>query len=228
MADARMDLIIVFDLDDTLYPETAYVRSGFQAVARYLLDAGIVTENLSDAMWALFVAGQRKQVFNLALTKAGVCADDRLIGQLVSVYRQHEPQISFFPDAAAVLPLVCERHRCGLLSDGYREAQRRKIAALKLTALFEHIVLTDELGRACWKPAPDGYERVMQLFAERDGRFLYVADNPLKDFVTARRLGWRTVHVRRVGAVYADAIAPDPAYQADVVIDTLERLPEVV
>jgi putative hydrolase of the HAD superfamily len=29
-------MIIVFDLDDTLYEEITYVRSGFKAVANYL------------------------------------------------------------------------------------------------------------------------------------------------------------------------------------------------
>ena len=28
--------VIIFDLDNTLYPEETYVQSGFKAVARYL------------------------------------------------------------------------------------------------------------------------------------------------------------------------------------------------
>ena len=39
----------------------------------------------------------------------------------------------------------------------------------------------------------------METFAGRPDGFVYVADNPRKDFIAPRALGWRTVRIRRRG-----------------------------
>ena len=47
-------MIIVFDLDDTLYEEITYVRSGFKAVASYLSQTYKKSKRLIKFLESLF------------------------------------------------------------------------------------------------------------------------------------------------------------------------------
>lgn len=52
-------------------------------------------------------------------------------------------------------------------------------------------------------------------------RCAYVPDNPAKDFVAPHRLGWRTVRVRRMGSLRANAPSGD---DIDAEITSLDDL----
>ena len=56
---------ILFDLDDTLYLEKDFVKSGFKAVASFIQnDNGINEEVVYDRLWSIFNGGERKNIFN--------------------------------------------------------------------------------------------------------------------------------------------------------------------
>ena len=55
----------IFDLDDTLYDEREYVRSGFDAVDNYMASNGV--HGFGNTIWSLFENGARGNTFNLAL-----------------------------------------------------------------------------------------------------------------------------------------------------------------
>jgi putative hydrolase of the HAD superfamily len=213
--------VIVFDLDDTLYSEHEYVHSGFRAVSAFLKAEGIVRQDVSDAMWSLFAAGERNAVFNRVLENFGVEPAQELIDRLIGVYRSHQPQIALFTDACAVLDYFHRRRTLALLTDGYTQTQAAKVFALGIADYFEVVVLTDQLGRDCWKPSPVGFEKIMHTLGGSPTGYVYIADNPLKDFAAPRRLGWMTLHVRRPGGVYADTTAPEEGFEADVKVEDL-------
>lgn len=210
---------IVFDLDDTLYPEHQYVKSGFRAVSQHLLRQGIVSCDVYPAMLQRFTAGERAAVFDHVLQDCGIQPAPALVRKLVAVYRGHRPDISLFPDAAAVLGFFRGRKKLALLTDGYVQTQSAKLEALDIRHFFDSIVLTDQLGRDSWKPSTAGFEKIMRDLGEEAREYVYIGDNPLKDFAAPRRLGWLTICVRRPEGVYADAIAPEesycPAFHAD-------------
>jgi putative hydrolase of the HAD superfamily len=218
--------LIVFDLDDTLYPERDYVYSGFEAVAR-AFDAEMRPPfDLAARMKQVFESGNRSRVFDSVLADLHRPADATLIQRMVDVYRNHQPGIRLFADADAALNRLTGRFTLALLSDGYLAAQRRKVDALELTERVDSIVLTDELGRDYWKPDPRAFQRLTSDFKLSGRQCAYVADNPSKDFVAPNLLGWRSIMVRRPGALYADrpaAVGGEP----QSVIESLDRLPEL-
>lgn len=188
-----MTLAAIFDLDDTLYHERQYNVSGFRAVGAHLrAERGI--EGFAETCLDLFERGVRADMFEHAARALGVQVD---VAELVKVYREHRPALTLFADAREVLGRVRGRYPLGLLTDGYGGVQRIKVAALGIEPLFDSVVYSDDLGRAAWKPSPEPYLRTMRNLDGRADRFVYVADNPTKDFVAARRLGWRTVEVCR-------------------------------
>jgi len=213
--------VVVFDLDDTLYPEHHYVQSGFRAVSAFLQDTAVLGQDVFPAMWSLFVEGERGAVFNRVLAARGVTPSQDLIDTLIDVYRSHQPDIALYPDARAVLDYFYGRKTLALLTDGYVQTQTAKISALGIARYFEVVLLTDQLGRGCWKPSPAGFEKIMHTLGGSPAGYVYIADNPLKDFAAPRRLGWQTVRVQRSGGVYSAATAPQEGFEPDLLVEDL-------
>jgi putative hydrolase of the HAD superfamily len=223
-----MNRVIVFDLDDTLFPEWQYVLSGFKAVDEHLCAIGKCQRaQFYTVAKAFFDEGSRGNIFDLALTKLGLGADKDAVAELVRVYREHKPALTIHEDARWAIDYFRERnHVLGLISDGYLVAQQNKFEALRIAERFAAIVFSDQLGRDAWKPSPLPYQKVMEQIPGPPSDFVYVADNPRKDFITARKLGWSTIHIDRAGGVYHN-IEAALEYQADRRITSLFELEQL-
>ncbi|MGH2747956.1 MAG: HAD family hydrolase [Actinomycetota bacterium] len=191
----------VFDIDDTLYLERDYVRSGFESVGRWV-EHNLGLPGFFEDAWGAFERGARGRIFDLVLAARGIQTSPEVIGTLVDVYRTHRPTIELIPDARACLEAMQTRFALAIVTDGPLESQRAKVQALGTDRWVETTVLTAELGTGFAKP----HERAFQLVEAASGwkgeRCTYVADNPAKDFAGPKSLGWRTVRVRRPGALH--------------------------
>jgi putative hydrolase of the HAD superfamily len=199
--------VVVLDMDDTLFLERDYVLSGFAAV-----DAVVAKEHglngFSEHAWRLFCAGVRGRIFNEALKEMGLEQQPANVAQLVAAYRSHLPRITLTSDSLRFLN-AARKHglRVALVSDGAYVAQRAKVSALGLEAFISPIVLTDALGRDAWKPSSRGYLEVFERLGGSHGEYIYIGDNPNKDFIAPNALGWRTIRIRRPHGEYALASA---------------------
>lgn len=201
-------LCVVFDIDDTLYLERDYVVSGFAAVGRWVAEwLGI--GDFASACKSLFEEGVRTQIFDQTLRRYGVEPSPALVQALVEIYRTHRPDIRLAPDAADVLPSVLDRWPVAILTDGPPVCQSAKVCALGLSAIARPIVLTGCFGAGFAKPHGKAFKKIQKAVAA--ARFVYVADNPHKDFAGPRSLGWSTVRVRRHGGLHSAADSgPEP------------------
>src|SRR5213082_3476474 len=95
-------LLVVFDIDDTLYLERDYVRSGFRAVGEWARESLGLSSFFEEA-WKCFEKGRRGDIFNVTLEGFGVRPSDELIRTLLSVYRGHDPAICLLPDSEQCL-----------------------------------------------------------------------------------------------------------------------------
>jgi len=215
-------LAIVFDLDDTLYPEWAFVRSGFSAVDRWLAAQHRVQGFLERA-WRLHLDGLRGRVFNRALELLQIQVTPALIAEMLAVYREHTPAIEPYPDTLACLDELGARFQLALLTDGYAAVQRRKVAALGLAGRFAVVVYSDDLGREHWKPSPAPFLAVARKLGEASTPRVYVGDNPAKDFLGARSVGWRSIRIRRPDGEHATQEAP-PGCEPDAEVPSLAWL----
>jgi putative hydrolase of the HAD superfamily len=222
--------VLVFDLDDTLYPERDYVRSGFRAAARWLEGAhGVPAAAFFDACWGLFEGGLRGSTFDEALARLDARGPGVVAG-LVAAYREHEPEgLTLFDDARDALDRFGARGPLGLITDGPLGVQRAKARALGVEPRFAAPVYSDALGgRDAWKPSPRPFLEVMRVLDAAGADCAYVADNPRKDFKAPRALGWRTVRVRRAGGEHALAEPEGPEWAADVELATLDALDDAL
>jgi putative hydrolase of the HAD superfamily len=214
-------MVIVFDLDDTLYPEITYVRSGFLAVARYLnplLHIG-VEQIFNELNYELSL--QRALVFDRFLEKKGI-KNKRLVNQCLSVYRQHDPQIALFPEAEECLNRL-KHFPLYIVTDGNKLVQKRKYLSLGLALKIHKCFCTYSYGLKHSKPSPYCFQKICDLEQVEPNQVIYVADNPNKDFVGLKPLGFHTVRV--LTGPYKELIV-SPAYEAEWRINNLSELDE--
>lgn len=220
---------VVFDLDDTLYDEIEYCRSGFDSAAGFLANkvSSASKEQLFNILWRQFTSGNHTKTFNTALEKLNISYDDKLIGELITVYRNHEPKLSLPDDSADVLRKLSGNYTLAMLTDGFLPAQRLKVQALGIEKYFKFIVYTEELGREFWKPSPVGFEKIMESLNVEPQQMVYIADNEVKDFIAPNKLGIRTIKLIRPAHIHMST-SPDPNAKPQYVIHSFGQLPTVL
>lgn len=225
------ELVLVFDLDDTLYPERQFALSGFRAAERWA-EATLGVKGLAADMTGLLDRGHLGELFRMALAaRLPDHAPEHLAG-LIDAYRDHEPELALFEDAAWALSHFSGTATLGLITDGTHHVQAKKVEALGIAPHFREIVYTHALGgRAFAKPHPRGYEMVEQSLGGDGRRLAYIGDNPSKDFVIPNARGWTSVMVERpqarrihAAAAVADGGAPHHTIASLTELPALLRL----
>lgn len=186
--------VIVFDLDDTLYKEIDFLKSGYRKVAelvekRFDIDAKIVYDQLLE--W--YQHGEN--AFANLNEQFGI---SNPIAEYLNIYRYHHPSLTLSQDVKDVLAeLKATDCELGIITDGRAITQRQKIDALGLKEWIpmDNVLINEDI--KFFKPNHWSYDRVMLLFYERysntDLVFFYVGDNTEKDFLAPNQLGWKTV-----------------------------------
>ena len=192
------ELGIVFDLDDTLYLERDYVKSGFRAVAETAVQGtGVSVEDTFGFLWNGFLEGSRGSSFDALLKRYPQLSQKIDVTALVQRYREHLPEISYLP---GIEPLLAELKSLevplAIISDGPLVSQAAKAEALNVSRYANPVVLTDAWGQDFWKPHVRAFDHVGEVFGLPPGQLVYVGDNPLKDFHAPTALGWRSVRLR--------------------------------
>ena len=209
----------VFDMDDTLYYERDYVRSGFRSVAHAVAEAG-EADDVERWLWSAFEDGRRHDTFDGLLEAFPTLAARHAVPALIDAYRAHRPAIDLAPGIEQLLDRLKERDvPLAVLSDGPLASQAAKAAALHLDRWFDPVVLTAALGEGAEKPSTRGFELIATTWGLPHDRLAYVADNPAKDFAAPRRLGWLGIRLRRTGQLHAASEPAGDAWAPDVVLD---------
>jgi putative hydrolase of the HAD superfamily len=217
---------VIFDMDDTLFPEIDYIISGFKAVDRHV-NLSIGLDGFYDKAMEFFNNGIRGNIFNLALEELDYKFNKDFIETLIKVYREHLPIINLFSDAHWALSNLKDHYKLGLITDGYLISQKNKASALNLYNIFDTLIFSDEYGRENWKPSPVPYLKIMDKLNFKGNELIYIGDNSTKDFVTAKRLGWYTIQVIRKNGEYFNNVV-EPHYEADIKVKSLFEIASVL
>lgn len=212
---------VLFDLDQTLYPEADYVRSGFRAVAQFAArQAGLNATALEEELHAILRRDGRGRVFD-TFVETHQLAHRISAATLLHLYRTHTPSIRLHHDAATLLSrLDCA---LGLVTDGHPTAQRAKAAALGLSERFAAVICTGDLAAGSGKPNVAGFKVCLERLGVEPGDAAYVGDDPAKDFTAPRVLGMRTVQVKRTVEPEFAFTTPGEITEADLVVEDLRE-----
>jgi putative hydrolase of the HAD superfamily len=187
---------VIFDLDDTLYPEITFVMSGFRSVASLLSEQGYGrVDDIFKLLCEILDKDGRGQIFDQVLTVLqpdGSVTQEQIMA-LVYQYRTHQPDIKLPTSTIQTLQTLKEQGTSiGIITDGMGSVQRRKIDSLNIDSLVDAVICTDELGSQHWKPSTLPYQIILNRLDTRPHDALFVGDNPAKDFLGANSLGITT------------------------------------
>ena len=211
---------VIFDLDDTLYPERRFALSSYAAVAAHVApDIGVP----SPVLYRFLVQRFRRHG-RVDLLQALCAAYDiplRVVPTLVAVIRAHQPRLRLPRSSSRVLRELRARvHRLGLLTNGLPSTQRGKAAALGVDVLVDAVVYAEEHAPE-GKPAPVCFTTVLRRLGVDADRTVFVGDHPDKDVAGASHAGLHPIWLpgRQSG--------PPPA-QAHAVARNLAEVPALV
>jgi putative hydrolase of the HAD superfamily len=217
-------MVLIFDLDDTLYDERTYVESGFRAVAQWGKSMfGWDADRSFSMMMSVLDSEGRGAVFNRWLEGNGI-RSKKVIQECVRVYRHHKPDISLL-DATMNLLVSLISSPLYLVTDGHKIVQSNKIEALGIASNFRHCYITHRYGVASAKPSLRCFELIKARERCDWSEMVYVGDNPAKDFVSLNSVGAHTIRVKT--GMHKDAVAK-PGFEAQHVIADLHQLQSII
>lgn len=195
------DLLYVFilDLDDTLYQEVDFVCSAFKHIDRMLVaDYGYQAGKAFGVLMGAALSGNNAfDALNSRLVKDGVEVPNA-IDWMVDEYRYHIPHITLSADAQHFLQELdkydIDRY---IITDGRSVTQRNKIRALGLDFFVppENVFISEEVG--CDKTNPKAFMDILERYDSVKRmckvQFIFVGDNPAKDFFVGNTFGYPTV-----------------------------------
>jgi len=170
--------IFVFDLDDTLYSERDFEKSGIEFVYNHYNINNIELETILNNRinWIQqIIDGSGSQItFQMVL----------------DIYRNHLPSIQLYKDSKVFLEkLHSQENEMSLITDGKSITQRNKLKALGIESYFKKIIISEEVNSE--KPSEYNFRMVMNT--KQVENYIYIADNPNKDFLTPNKLGWTSI-----------------------------------
>jgi HAD superfamily hydrolase (TIGR01549 family) len=185
---------IIFDLDDTLYNEKQYIKSGFKAVAEYL-----GRNDAMERLWNCFETN--RPAIDTYLNEIGLVERK---ADCLKIYRDHKPEIELNDGVAELIADLRNKGiKVGIITDGRPSGQRNKIAALGLEQMVDDIIITDELGGEQFRKPCDIAFRIMQRkWRIPFEQMVYIGDNLDKDFQAPKQLGMQWKWFQNIDGIY--------------------------
>ena len=175
--------VVVFDLDDTLVSELEFQRSGITAV-----------ENAITLLYGIPFDGLIQQALGTGVDDLWGWACEQLSLPLevktsfLWLYRLHPPIINLAPGVRTALDILFGfEANIAILTDGRSVTQRLKLNAVGLDSI--PLFVSED-----FQSTKPNDERFVAIEKRWPGcRYVYVADNPIKDFLAPNSRGWLTL-----------------------------------
>ena len=214
---------IIFDVDNTLYDERQYVRSGFRAVSEYMAETlELNKDQLFRMLMSTFLKRGRGEVFNIVLEELSI-KNEETVQKMLNVYRNHPPIIKVFKDTKPILHKLRKRHRLGIITDGVKRVQEIKIGALNIAGFFDVITYAVEYGG---KDNNDVFLATLEKLKTTPSHTIYVDDNPTNAFSVAKELGIHTV--RMIKGEYGNTVPANEESKPAFEVRNLKVIPGIV
>lgn len=233
MADRRPLALITFDVDDTLYSTTDFVRLARENSLKAMLAAGLemdveharaelaevvseFTSNDEHHFDRLLQRIPREKLGGInpaILIAAGVAAyKDTVVHSLVPYEDVHE----------GIKRLRELGFRLGVASHGLTVKQAEKLVRLRILQYLDKHALFFNEQSGMSKSNPKFFLRAAESLGLKPEQCLHVGDRPDRDVDPANTAGWITVLNRRSGRYHEMVGATPPAYTIHNFWDLLE------
>ena len=220
---------IFFDADDTLFDYPHAERAALRACLREFrlrVKLGILIDSYRRhnlELWQAFERGETDQAALRVERFSRVAAEFGISGlpleRISAFYLEalsRQPQL--MPGALATVRALAKKFPLALVTNGIAMVQRRRFAASPITAYFQAVVISEEVGVA--KPDPRIFAPALEKIGVAAGEVLYVGDSVTSDMAAARNAGMDFCWFNPAGT-------PVPAgYAPAFIIAAIKELPD--
>ena len=205
---------VIFDLDDTLYPESDYVVSGFNKVAK-AMNCKYHTTIYGSELYDLFLQ-DNANVYNRVLDKHHIIYTAQDITYFINVYRTNKPvkkELNLYDGVRHVLEDLHKDYKLGIITDGRVDGQKAKVYSLDIEKYFDKIIYSDRFGIEHIKPDVLPFKMMKEALSIEYSEMIYIGDNRAKDFAVSSKIDIKTIEVLNLykihnNAEYLDSVKP--------------------
>ncbi len=238
----RQITTVLFDLDDTLHDDTLAYRSAAEEVAQEVaaehnidsLSLKTAYVGHAEGFWERLEAEQlttklgrvRASLWHAALCDVGL-DDTELAARCGSQYNLYRRKyFKMFPGSVEMLHELRDCGiKLGLVTNGFAETHREKIALLNIGELFDAIFIADEVGMI--KPDPLLFAHACVKLESSPAGSAMVGDRYERDIRGALRAGLYTIWMNVHGATLP-AGAPPPDVTVHTISEVAQSLRRIV
>jgi putative hydrolase of the HAD superfamily len=218
-------MVIIFDLDDTLYNEKTFVFSGFEQVANWLASqSSFSKEEILQSMKDDFKKSGRGAIFDNVLEKYHK-KNKTTVRKCINIYRLHQPSISLDEKVIKLLNDLRLLYPLYIVTDGHKLVQANKVKALQMDNYVKKVFITYRYGIKASKPSLICFEKIKKLENTSWDQMVYIGDNPKKDFVSLNKVNALTIRI--LHGDYA-TLQVDSQYDAKYAINNLVEIKQII
>lgn len=213
---------ILFDLDDTLYPQRRFILSGFAAVSRHVALRHSVEPRAAFACLVRAYRGAERGHELDRLIDAFELTES--VDALVAIMRTHRPSLRLDWATQDALRTLRRQWALGIVTNGLPDVQRAKVQALGLDAMVDTVVYAAEHGSGAGKPDRAPFRDALRRLGARPSQSVFVGDNPETDIAGASLCGLRTIYTRQ----WRSQTWPFTHLQPNSIVQHISEVPAVV
>ena len=220
--DRKLEAVL-FDLDDTLHDDTLAYQSAAEEVAReieaehgidalalkraYIAQAQGFWTRLSAATLSAKLENVRAQLWGSALAEVGLNDRELAKRSATDYVRYRSRHFTPFPGVIDLLKhLRAQNLKLGIVTNGFSETHREKIALLQIGDYFDAIFIADEVGMV--KPDPMLFAHACMRLESSPSVSAMVGDRYDRDIRGALKAGLFTVWINRHDAPLPEGARP--------------------
>ena len=181
--------LIIFDLDDTIFPLFYYDRFIFKKISKKISKkTELNTSTLYDFLiYNKFNKKKKIKLFNLFIKKfklMKIISEKKLVS-----YHQNYPKINNFNPPSLIdliKKLKKKRKKLMLITEGNKQRQENKIKSLGIEKLFDYKIILDGKHNRKFKPSSKGVHKYLNTLEMN--KSIYLGDS-LKDRKLSKSIG---------------------------------------
>ena len=233
MAGKHVLTLITFDIDDTLYSSTEFVRLARDNALKAMIQTGLkidfkIASAELDEVVSEFTSNDEHHFDRLLQRLPPACLDGInpaiLVATGVAAYHDavHESLRPYEDALEAFKRLHAMGYQLGIVTQGYTIKQAEKVVRLRILPYLHKkaIFFSDQVATS--KSNPKFYQRAAESLGAKQGQCMHVGDRPDRDIDPANKAGWFTVLNRRCGRYHQRPGETPPAYVIDNFWDLIE------
>lgn len=215
-------MILIFDLDDTLYDRTRPFQMALERATRRKIQGDVrawysIYSRHSQDMFEAHARGEisleESHILRIryAAAELGIELTEEQEQAYQIEYERAQGEISMSDTMKAILSFCCENEiPIGILTNGPVKNQNRKIQALGLKEWIpeEKIFISEGIGYT--KPDEQAFRYVEEVLHAKSEELCMIGDSYSSDIAGAKKAGWRTIWLNKDRkAVSQDEVQPD-------------------